>query len=224
MKTLTILALTLMLGAAHTTFAQDLNIDDFTTGKSAILKYKSGSLNGATQTGDPIHLIGGTRSTNFNLTANPLDQISTFQFRPDVKNHQSAFIHNAAFYASPRVDMGYGSGAPMHADFSSYRSDPNGVIRVNFLGLTDTLNFNILLYTGTTWAQGGCNLGAYPGAFSVELPLNKFDDKGINFADVNYIDVIFQSSSPVGGIELAITSIEVSKTPKPGAVSCHFPS
>jgi hypothetical protein len=212
-----------MLGVAHISFAQDLTIDDFTTGKSPILHFNSGSHNGTTQAGDPSHLIGGTRSTNFNVSANPLQQISTFQFRPDVKNHLSAFIHNASFYAGPRVDMGYGSGAPMHADFSSYRSDPHGLIRVNFLGLTENLNFNIQLYTGTTWAQGGCNISAYPGAFSVELPLDKFDDKGINYADVNYINVIFQSSSPIGAIEFAVTSVEVSKTPKPGAVDCHFP-
>jgi len=222
LKTLTILALSFMLGAAHTTFAQDLTIDDFTTGKSAILKYKSGSLNGTTQTGDPSHLIGGTRSTNFNISSNPLQQISTFQFRPDVRNNQSAFIHNAAFDVATRVDMGYGAGAPMHADFSPYSSDSNGLIRVNFQGLTESLNFNILLFTGTTWAQGGCNIPPLAAAFSVELPLNKFVNNGINFADITAIDAIFQASGPIGAVDFAVSSIEVSKTPKPGAVICHF--
>jgi len=219
---LTILALTFLLCAGQFTHAQDLTIDDFTTGKSPILKYSSGSLNPSTQTGNPSHLIGGTRSTNFNIASNPLKQISTFQFRPDVKNNRSAFIHNAAFYANARVDMGYGGGTPMHADFSSYRGDPNGLIRVNFKGLTENLNFNIQLFTGTTWAQGGCNILAYPGEFSMELPLNQFVDNGISFGDINTINVIFQSSSTIGAIEFAISSIEVSKTPKPGAIPCHF--
>lgn len=222
MKTLATLALSFLLCAAHATFAQDLTIDDFTRGRSAILKYTGGSLNGTTQTGDPIHLIGGTRSTNFNISPNPLQQISTFQFRPDVKNKQSAFIHNAAFDVATRVDMGYGAGAPMHADFSPYSSDSNGLIRVNFKGLTESLNFNIQLFTGTTWGQGGCNILPLTTAFSVELPLNKFVDNGINFADITGINVIFQASGPIGAVDFAVSSIEVSKTAKPGAVACHF--
>lgn len=219
-----IVRLTLAVCLAGTPFAlaQDLTIDDFTTGKSAILKYKSGNINGTTQIGDPSHLLGGTRSTNFNISANPLQQISTFQFRPDVKNHQSAFIHNAAFYAATRIDMGYGAGAPMHADFSSYSSDANGLIRVNFKGLTESLNFNIQLFTGGIWAQGGCNIPPLAAAFSVELPLDKFVDHGVDFADINSIDVIFQASGPIGAVDFAVSSIEVSKTPMPGAIPCHF--
>lgn len=219
---LAFIVLAMLVAGAQFALAQDLTIDDFTTGASKILKYSKGTINPVTQTGDPSHLIGGTRSANFNLTSNTLKQISTFQFRPDVKNNQSAFIHNAAFYAAPRVDMEYGAGAPMHADLGSYRSDSNGLIRVNFKGLTENLNFNIQLFTGTTWAQGGCNILAYPGQFSVELPLDKFVDNGINFGDINTINVIFQSSSAIGGVEFAISSIEVSKTPQPGAISCHF--
>ena len=214
-----ILALSLFASAAQFALAQDLNIDDFTTGKSAILSFKSG-IHTVTQTGDPSHLIGGTRATTINIASNPLNQISTFQFRPDVKNHLSAFVQNPAFYVSHRVDMQYGNGAPMHADLSPYFS--NGFIRLNFLGLTENLNFNIQLFTGTVWAQGGCNIGYYPGSFSVELPLSKFDDKGINFADVTYMNFIFQSTSGVGIVSSAVTSIEVSNVSKPGAISCHF--
>ena len=214
-----VFALCMTAAFAH---AQDLTIDDFTTGKSPVLKYKSGATNGSTQTGAEAHLIGGTRSTNFNIATNPLQQTSTFQFRPDVKNKQSAFIHNAAFLVTPRVDMVYGYGAAMHADLSSYSGDPNGLIRVNFLGLTGDLNFNIELFTGTVYALGGCNLSAYPGAFSIELPLNTFVDNGINYADINTIDVISQAASTTGGIEFAVTSIEVSKTPKPGALPCQI--
>jgi hypothetical protein len=150
-----------------------------------------------------------------------LQQTSTFQFRPDVKNKQSAFIHNAAFLVGQRVDMVYGYGVPMHADFSSYSGDPNGLIRVNFLGLTGDLNFNIELFTGVVYALGGCNLSANEAPFSIELPLADFVDNGIDYADINTIDVITQSASAIGGIEFAITSIEVSKNPQPGALPCH---
>ncbi len=216
------LALCIAGTGTHFALAQDLTIDDFTTGRSPILKYISGSSNSVTQIGNSSHLIGGTRSTNFNIAASPLTQVSSFQFRPDVKNNQSAFIHNAAFEVAVRVDMGYGSGTPMHADFSAYRSDPNGLIRVNFKGLTESLNFNIQLFTGTTWAQGGCNIPPRAAAFSVELPLDKFVDHGINSADINTINVIFQAAGLIGAVDFAVSSIEVSKTPKPGALSCHF--
>jgi hypothetical protein len=202
--------------------AQDLTIDDFTTGPSNILMYQSGTTNVSKQTGDPNHLIGGLRYTNVNAKGNTLNQVSTFQFRPDVKNNQSAFIHNGAFYASPRVDMGYGWGAVMHVDLGSYRNDSKGLIRVNFKGLAENLNFNIQLFTGTKWAQGGCNIAAYPGAFSVELPLDKFADTGINFADVTYVNFIFQSSSAIGAVNFAVSSIQVSKTPHTGAIPCHY--
>ncbi len=216
---LTILALSFVLCAAQFTLAQDLNLDDFTAGKSAILSYKSG-IHTVTQTGDPTHLIGGTRATTINVASNPLNQTSTFQFRPDVKNHLSAFIQNPAFYVSHRIDMQYGAGAPMHADLSPYLA--NGFIRLNFLGLTENLNFNIQLFTGGVWAQGGCNIGYYPGPFSVELPLSKFVDNGVNFADVTYMNFIFQSGSGIGIVSSAVTSIEVSNTSKAGAISCHY--
>jgi hypothetical protein len=217
---LAILALSFMLGAAHSTLAQDLNIDDFTTGKTPILKYMGGSSNSTTQTGGANHLIGGTRTVTVNIANNPLNQLSTFQFRPDVKNGLSAFIQNPGFYVSHRVDMVYGNGAPMNADLSSFYQ--NGFIRLNFLGLTENLNFNIQLFTGSVWAQGGCNINYYPGQFSVELPLAKFVDKGINWADVNAMDFIFQSTSGIGIVSSAITSIEVSNTSKQGAISCHY--
>jgi len=137
-----------------------------------------------------------------------------------VKHNLSAFIQNPGFYVSHRIDMAYGGGAPMHVDLSPYQQ--NGFIRLNFLGLTENLNFNIQLFTGTVWAQGGCNIGYYPGSFSVELPLSKFVDKGINFADINTMNFIFQSGSAIGIVSSAITSIEASNTSKPGAISCHY--
>ena len=221
MKLRFVAAVVLSLAAmALSAAAQDLTIDDFQTGRSPILKYSSGATNSSIQTGDPSHLIGGTRQVNVNIAGNPLNQLSTFQFRPDVKHNLSAFIQNPGFYVSHRIDMAYGGGAPMHVDLSPYQQ--NGFIRLNFLGLTENLNFNIQLFTGTVWAQGGCNIGYYPGPFSVELPLSKFVDKGVNFADINTMNFIFQSGSAIGIVSSAITSIDASNTSKPGAISCHY--
>ena len=216
---LAILALSFALSAAPLLHAQDLNIDDFQAGGSPILQYLSG-VHLSTQTGPTNHIIGGTRSESVNANGNTLNQLSTFQFRPDVQNNQSAFIQNGGFYAGPRVDMQYGAGTPMREDLSSYKQ--NGFIRVNFKGLTEGLNFNIQLFTGTKWAQGGCNIGAYPAGFSVELPLSRFVDTGIDFTDVTYMNFIFQSGSAIGAVSFAVTSIEVSNTHKGGAISCHY--
>ena len=131
----------------------------------------------------------------------------------------SAFLLKSGYYAGPRIDMGYGSGAPMQADFSGYK---NGWIRLNFKGLTENLNFNILLFTGGTYAQGGCNISSYAGDFSVEVPFSKFVDNGIDYSNINTMDFIFQSGSAIGTVDFLVTSIEVSNTAKPGAISCHF--
>jgi hypothetical protein len=75
--------------------------------------------------------------------------------------------------------MWYGGQNPMNADFSGYQK-----IRVSFNGLTQPLNFNIQLHTGGPYAQGGCNIPPYAGAFNVELPLSLFTQtQGFSFAN-----------------------------------------
>jgi len=123
-------------------------------------------------------------------------------------------VQTAGYFVGPRIDMYYGNQSPMHADFSGYQK-----IRVNFTGLTQTLNFNIQPHTGGPYAQGGCNIPAYGGSFSVELPLNQFiQTQGFSFADVTNMDVIFQDGSVLGGVSFGTTSIELSNTTKGGIV------
>jgi len=224
--TLSALALCFAFGSVQFMHAQDLNIDDFKAGAYQSPQFRNGAAHPSTQTGPVANIIGGTRSSNMNVCAttpcpveNPFNQLSSYQFRPGTNGGPSAFIHKGGYYVGPRVDMGYGSGAPMQANFSSYK---NGWIRLNFKGLTENLNFNIQLFTGTTYAQGGCNIIAYPGDFSVEVPFAYFIDNGIDYANINTMNFIFQSSSPLGAVSFLITSIEVSNTAKSGAISCHY--
>jgi hypothetical protein len=65
---------------------------------------------------------------------------------------------------------------------------------------------------------------AYAGDFSAELLLNKFiQNPGFSFADVTTMNVIFQSSSAIGGVSFAITSFELSNKTKSGTViDCHY--
>jgi hypothetical protein len=128
-------------------------------------------------------------------------------------------VQTGGYFAGPRIDMGYGFHNPMDVDFSVYQK-----IRINFNGLSQPLNFNIQLFTGTSYAQGGCNMPAYPGQFSAELPLSLFiQTQGFDFHHVNLINVIFQNGSTIGNVGFGITSLELSNTTKGGVViDCHY--
>lgn len=204
--------------------AQDLTIDDFTTGNYQSPGYKSGLTHESIQTGS---MMGGSRDTNMSIcgnkkncaAANPYKQASSYGFLPANGGQLAAMVQTGGYFSVPRIDMGYGYQTPLNADFTGYQK-----IRVNFNGLTQPLNFNIQPHTGGPYAQGGCNIPAYAGTFSVELPLNLFiQTQGFSFADVTSMDVIFQSASAIGSVSFGITSIELSNTTKGGLViDCHY--
>jgi len=225
-RTLSALALCFMFGAAQFTHAQDLNIDDFKAGAYQSPQFRSGPTHVSSQSGPTANIIGGTRSTNFDVCAttpcpinNPFNQPSSYQFRPGTHGGPSAFLLKSGFYVDPRIDVQYGEGPPMQADFSGYK---NGWIRLNFKGVAENTIFGVLLFTGTTWAQSGCHVNTYPGDFSVEVPFSLFHDNGINLANINSMDFFFESDSAIGGVNLLVTSIEVSNTHKTGALTCFF--
>ena len=214
----------LFLAAITTAFAQDLSIDDFTTGHYQSPGYKSGAKHRSIQSGS---MIGGSRDTNFfvcnhptNCAAqNPYKQSSSYGFLPANGGQPAAMVQTGGYFAAPRIDMGYGFQTPLHADFTGYLK-----IRVNFNGLTQPLNFNIQPHSGGPYAQGGCNLQPYNGVFAVELPLDKFiQTEGFTFTDVTDVDFIFQSSSTIGSVSFGVTSIELSNTTATGVVvDCHY--
>ena len=224
--TLSALALCLTLGAAQFTFAQDLNIDDFSTGAYASGFYASGASHPSLQNGS---MMGGSRDTNMFIcdtakkgdcaARNPYKQPSSYGFFPATSTRAAAMVQTAGYYVGPRIDMGYGFHTPMDVNFGAYQK-----IRIDFQSLAQTLNFNIQLFTGGAYAQGGCNIPAYTAPFSVELPLNKFvQTQGFDFAHVNLINVIFQGGSAIGSVSFGITSAELSNTTKGGLViDCHY--
>jgi hypothetical protein len=150
---------------------------------------------------------------------NPYNQSSSFGFLPSRGGQPNAMVQTGGYFAPPRIDMWYGGQNPMNADFSGYQK-----IRVSFNGLTQPLNFNIQLHTGGPYAQGGCNIPPYAGAFNVELPLSLFTQtQGFSFADVTAMDVIFQDGSAIGGVSFGVTSIVLTNTTAGGVViNCHY--
>jgi hypothetical protein len=206
--------------------AQDKTIDDFTTGAYQSPSYKNGS-HQSIQAGS---MIGGSRVTGMSIcdttvkgqcaAFNPYSQASSYGFFPAKGSRVASMVQTAGYYAPPRIDMGYGFQAAMDENFGAYQK-----IRINFSGLSQPLNFNILLFTGTAHAQGGCNMPAYPGSFSAELPLSLFivQSQTFDFAHVTAADVIFQSGSTIGNVSFGVTSIELTNTTKSGIViDCHY--
>ena len=221
----TILALSFVLCAAPLIFAQDLTIDDFTTGAYTSGSYKSGT-NESIESGS---MLGGSRDTYFFIcdtkkkgdcaARNPYDQPSAYGFFPATGSRAAAMVQTAGYQVGPRIDMLYGEQSPMAVDFSGYQK-----IRISFQSLSQGLNFNIQLFTGTSWAQGGCNIPTYPSPFSVELPLNLFVvTKGFDFTQVKLMDVIFQTDSGIGSVDFGATSIVLTNTTAGGEViDCHY--
>ena len=128
-------------------------------------------------------------------------------------------MYNSGYGVAPRLDVAWGSSSnPLRHNFAAYDR-----FRVSFNGLDQYLNFNIQVFTGTSWGQLGCNLAPYPRSFSVELPFNLFVGPGFNPASVDSIALIFQSSSPIGALDFAVTKVEASVTQAPSPViSCHY--
>ena len=219
----------LLAAAALGANADNLTIDDFTTGSFHPAAYYSGTSNGSAQTGS---MMGGSRHTNMSVCApancsaqNPYNQPSSYGFFPKSATQPAAMVQTAGYYVGPRIDMGYGYGAHMDEFFAGYQK-----IRLYFQSLTEPLNFNIQLFTGTAWAQGGCNINAYSAPFYVELPLNKFIvTTNFLFEHVNSMNVIFQSSSAIGGVSFGIAKIELANDtaqypayPPYPVISCHY--
>lgn len=220
------LAVLFLAAVAASAFAQDLTIDDFSTGNYQSGGYKSGITHTSIQTGS---MIGGSRDTNMSVCdttkkgdcalSNPYSQASSYGFLPAKGGQPASMVQTGGYFAGPRIDLYYGLQTPLNADFTPYQK-----IRVSFTGLSQPLNFNIQPHTGGPYAQGGCNIPAYEGAFSVELPLNLFiQTQGFSFADVTYMDVIFQDGSTIGGVSFGITSIVLTNTTAGGVViDCHY--
>jgi hypothetical protein len=196
-------------------------IDDFTTGAYQSPAYKNGAKHISSQNGG---MLGGNRSTNINLcnltdcpTQNPYKQGASYGYISSPGTGLAAMVQSAGYGTAPRIDMGYGSGAPMNADLSSADR-----LRVYFLGLTGTLNFNIQMFTGTSWGPNGCNLPGSTVPFTVELPFTGFAGPGFDKSQVNYINLIFQDGSAIGGINFAIASVEAVNGGQAGAIVCNL--
>jgi len=198
--------------------AQDLVLDDFSTGAGKLGPISSGSRTG-TQVGSGI--IGGTRWANLDIgkaSANEFRQPSDVQFLPSTTpNVPSAMVWTAGYKSNARIEVGYGNDAniaPLNLNLTPYDR-----LRVNFDGLTQVLNFNVEAWygpNGTTVADLGCNL-LPSGPFTLDLPLAAFKSASpLDWSNIAGFYLIFQGDS-----SLAITGFSaIPASDPPGSVVC----
>jgi len=214
---LAFIALTASLAGAQ------IIIDDFTIGPYQSPSYKSGT-HGSTQTGNAAHIIGGNRQTGLLMCApadcpvqNPFSQAASYAYKTK-STLGPALVLSAGYATAPRIDVYYGYGSPMSANLSSADR-----IRIRFQGLTGTLNTGMLLFTtASSYGENACNLPAYAGNFTMELPFSGFVGTGFDPANVNFIRLWAQEGTVIGSTEYAILSIAAVNGTEPGAVVCHL--
>lgn len=227
----TLLALPLCLASAAITpalAAADLTIDDFTSGFYRSPPVKAGTQS-AEQTGS---MLGNFRDTTLFMCdpavpgdcagRNPYSLSASYAIAPskDKAHPASAFVQSAGFETPPRVEISYGYGpGGMVKDLSG---GPGRRLRFSFLGLSQPLNFNVLMYTGSGRGQDGCNVLEINHPFALEIPLSEFTmaNGGFSASAIDHIALIFQSGSTIGSVEFGLEKIEVSDTPQAGAIHC----
>lgn len=229
--TLSFLALGLSLGAAQFVYAQNLTIDDFSTGHyKKTLPTKTDVVDINVQKGT---MLGGERETQFlvchqvpcTAAENEFGQTASFEMRPSkTPGVFSALVFDGGYKTFPRLDVFYGINGPnvvpLHLDLTPYDR-----LRVSFDGLNSVVNFNLQLYSPTGNGQLGCNLGPGPLPFTVDFPLVDFVTNAgtVDLSDITYMNMISQSGgvSDLGTLSFAITRLEaVPKTAPAASITC----
>lgn len=209
-------ALAALAAAAPARAENSLFIDNFSTGHFAAKPITKGRVT-SSQTGA---MLNGQRSTTLDVcedhcaTQNPYNQGVSYRYADSRANPgHGAFVISAPIFTYPRIDIGYGS---MNQNWTAYT-----LIRLNFIAVTQPLAQGMLIYTGSGRGMLSCEVPVSSQPISVELPFDNFSSEngGFSRGDVTDID-FFLYSSLVGGVEYAISSIELSDTPHGGAIVC----
>ncbi len=204
MNTKTQFCLTILMALALSGFTRaDALIDDFSTGPVRIDLSRAGTASSTVQSGT---MIGGSRTTWLGIVANP------FLVKNMAKIQPGYFVNSTGFKTGFRTELVYGKGNPLNLNLLSACGEiPCGRIRVHFAGNDLSLNFNIQIATvGGSYSQAGYNVPPHLGPFVLDFPpFSEWLVGGAALDDIDSIVLIFQSDSPIGGNDFAITKIEV---------------
>jgi hypothetical protein len=219
-RTLLCLALCFAFATASFAPAQNLTLDDFSTGPyKKTLPTNTAASDHATTSGK---MIGGSRDTFYIVCAqipctaaeNPFGQTGTFQIRPKKAGIPSALVFSSGYKIVPDLQVFYGSNTPLALNLTPYDR-----LRVSFDGLTQVVNFNLQLYSNTGNGQLGCNLGPLSSLpFTEDFPLADFvpgTGTTIDLSNITRVALLTESG------DYAITKFEaITPSEPPGTFTC----
>jgi hypothetical protein len=187
-----------------------LTIDDFTVGPHNVTFFSGIDENFQPSDGSPSLLSPG-RLTRFIVdpAGNPLNQPATLDIGGGF------FIVDTGARVFHRLEVFYGidenlNPVPLNLNLSSFSK-----FRVHFDTLDQTLNFNLQVLAGNNpeLTQCGVNQDGNPSGipFFVEFDFACFVPSmgpPLDFSDIDFIDLIFQTGNVIGGHDYAITLVE----------------
>jgi hypothetical protein len=201
----TVMAAGLGLGLAVAAPASaQVTIDDFRTGPYEV-SIKSGA-DLAVQTGS---MLGGYRMTHLIVgsgPANPLDQAGALDIRPD-----GPLVVDAGYQVGPRLEVGYGYGPELELlELDQDLAAQGDRFRLHFEASDRVLNVNIVVFTGSVYASLGYNLEASNEPFTHDFSFSDFRSvTAVDWAHIDSIILVVQSTSVMGGNDWALSKIEV---------------
>ncbi len=199
-------------------------IDNFRTG----LTPRTPIVCNVNDTVQPGSMVGGIRHTRLIVNeagascsvSNKYRQTASMQVRP------SALIVNSDFKVFHRLEVFYGhdelkQNRPLNLDLTEGGLN-NRRIRIAFEAMDLVENFNIVLFMKDGSARSQCSINLNPSTnpFTVDFPLDSFGVAlgDADYADVDYIALIFQSGSAMGSNDFAVKSVTATSAITPGVL------
>ena len=210
---LSALVLCFALGAAQFTHAQNLTLDDFSTGvykqtlptSTAISDQNIQTGNMIVGSRDPFYFV--CHQVPCNAAENPFGQNATVKIGRNTGGISSALVFSSGYKIVPDPHVFYGSNAPLQLNLNGYNR-----LRVTFDGLTQIVNFNLELYSPTGNGQLGCNLPPLtPLSFTEDFPLADFVPNTIDFGNISRVALLTESGEYAVAKFEAILSSDKSK-------------
>jgi len=190
--------------------AQAYVIDDFSDGFN-LITLQSGSAWSSTA----ASVTGGYRYVALDIGSNK------YGLNASAGAVNGAYVLNndAGVYGYSYLGYGYDqNGHPENMNFDMLAQ--GDTLRFSFGEIDPFLNFNVVIFTDTTYGEWGVNLGPTDTPFNLDVPLSSFSSLN-NSADYHHVEEIYiefnQSSGGAPGADIAMTGFQV--VPEPASLS-----
>lgn len=181
-------------------------LDNFSDGNSLI------TLQSGTQTTNTAASVpGGYRYENLTVGAN------LYGLNASAGTQGGAYTLNndAGVYGYSYLGYGYGpNGVPTNMNFDLLSH--GNTLQFDFAQIDPVLNFNVVIFTSTSYASYGINLGANQNGPTLNVPLSSFSYVG-TAPDFHHVEEIYiefnQSSGVIYGADIALTGFQAVPEP-----------